>query len=348
VRIAIVNDVTLVVEFLRQILTQIPGYEVVWVARDGADAVKRCAADTPDLILMDLSMPVMDGVEATRRIMGESPCPILIVTAAVDGSTPKVFEAMGYGALDAINTPVMGHDAAAKQSREALLKRIENIRRLAGPARPTASTRSRQDQRRDLPPLVVIGSSTGGPKALATVLSGLPGDLGAGIVVVQHVGGEFSEGLAGWLNGQTRLSVSLAPRGGRPAASTVLLAGSNDHLVLSPDLTLTYTREPENAPFRPSVNVFFKSVAEHWPMKGVAVLLTGMGRDGAEGLAHLRRAGWYTIAQDEATSVVYGMPKAARDLGAAIDILPIDAVAPAIVRFLERGRPPMRVMSWEG
>lgn len=346
-RIAIVNDMALVREFLRQMLAKVPGFEVAWVAQDGSDAVEKCAADTPDLILMDLIMPVMDGVEATRRIMAESPCPILIVTAAVDGNTPKVFEAMGHGALDAINTPVMGNDAAARESREALLKRIETIRRLTGPSIPSAVAGPRPARRKDLPPLVVIGASTGGPRALATVLSGLPGDLAVGIVVVQHVGGEFSEGLAGWLNGQTRLAVSLAPKGGRPAAATVLVAGSNDHLVLAPDLSLTYTKDPENTPFRPSVNVFFKSVAERWPMKGVGVLLTGMGRDGAEGLAALRRAGWYTIAQDEATSVVYGMPKAARDLGAAVDILPIEAVAPAILRFLEKGRPPMRVMSWE-
>jgi len=347
VRIAIVNDLALVAEFLRQIVTKVPGHEVAWVARDGAEAVEKCATDMPDLILMDLIMPVMDGVEATRRIMTETPCPILIVTATMDGNTPKVFEAMGHGALDAINTPVMGNDAAAQQSRDALLKRIETIGRLSSPSPISAKRPVRPSTPRNLPSLVVIGSSTGGPKALATVLSGLPGDLQAGIVIVQHVGGEFSEGLAGWLNAQTRLTVSLAARGRRPAVSTVLLAGSNDHLILAPDLTLTYTKEPSGIPFRPSVDVFFNSVVEHWPLKGVAVLLTGMGRDGAEGLAALRRAGWYTIAQDEATSVVYGMPKAAREVGAAVDILPIDDVAPAILRFLDKGRPPIRVMSWE-
>jgi len=347
VRIAIVNDLAPVVEFLRRIITEVPGYEVTWVARNGVDAVKKCAADIPDLILMDLTMPGMDGVEATRRIMAESPCPILIVTATVDGNTSKIFEAMGYGALDAINTPLMGNGAAEQQSREALLKRIEAIKRLSSPSTLSAQGHARPGLPRDLPPLVVIGSSTGGPKALATVLSGLPKDIRAAIIIVQHVGGEFSEGLAGWLNAQTPLNVSLATRGRQPAGSAVFLAGSNDHLILAPDLTLTYTKEPSNIPFRPSVDVFFKSVAEHWPSKGVAVLLTGMGRDGAEGLAALRRAGWYTIAQDEATSVVYGMPKVARDLGAAVDILPIDRVAPAIVQFLTKGRPPLRVMSWE-
>jgi len=346
VRIAIVNHVPGVGEFLREIVAGTGGHEVAWVAGTGAEAVRKCAADTPDLILMDLSMPVMDGVEATRRIMAASPCPILIVTAAMDGNTPRVFEAMGYGALDAVNTPAMGSDPAARESREALIKRIETIRRLSVP-----STLSRQVRRPgltgDLPPLVVIGASTGGPKALGTVLSALPGDLQAGIVVVQHVGGEFSEGLAGWLDGQTGLNVRLAADGARPALSTVLVAGSNDHLVLTPDLTLTYTREPSGILFRPSVDVFFKSIAGHWPLKGIGILLTGMGRDGAQGLADLRRAGWYTIAQDEATSVVYGMPRAARDLGAAADILPIDDIAPAVIRHLNKTTSGAGGLSWE-
>ncbi len=347
-RIAIVNDRVQIVEFLRKIAESVPGNQVAWVARNGAEAVEKCAADTPDLILMDLIMPVMDGVEATRQIMNRSPCPILVVTATLGGNTPKVFEAMGHGALDATNIPVMGSDPVAQQGRDALLKKIEMIGKLSRqsslsplrrPALPALNN--------SVPPLIVIGSSTGGPKALAEVLSGLPAELGAGVVIAQHVDSEFSGGLADWLNAQTDLNVRLASEGCRPALATVFLAGSNDHLILTPDLTLAYTREPGNIPFRPSVDVFFKSVAKLWPSKGVAVLLTGMGRDGAEGLAALRRAGWYTIAQDEATSVIYGMPKAAKELEAAADILPIGEVAPAILRFLNKGKTEMKVLSWE-
>ena len=176
-RIAIVNDMALVVEFLRKIAESVPGHEVAWVARNGAEAVEKCAADIPDLILMDLSMPVMDGVEATRQIMNRSPCPILVVTATLDGNTPKVFEAMGHGALDATNIPVMESDPAAQQGRDALVKKIEMIGKLnrqsslsplRRPALPALSN--------SVPPLIVIGSSTGGPKALAEVLSGLPAE----------------------------------------------------------------------------------------------------------------------------------------------------------------------------
>ena len=347
-RIAIVNDITLIVEFLRRIVLSVADHEIAWVARNGAEAVEKCAADTPDLILMDLIMPVMDGVEATRQIVNRSPCPILVVTATLDGNTAKVFEAMGHGALDATNIPVMGDDPAAQQGRAALLKKIEMIGKLNRQSSFSPLRRSsRPALSNSVPPLIVIGSSTGGPKALAEVLSSLPSELGAGVVIAQHVDREFSGGLADWLNAQTDLNVRLASEGCRPALATVFLAGSNDHLILTPDLTLLYTMEPDNIPFRPSVDVFFKSVAKLWPSKGVGVLLTGMGRDGAEGLAALRRAGWYTIAQDEATSVIYGMPKAAKELGAAADILPIGEVGPAILRFLNKGKTEMKVLSWE-
>ena len=347
-RIAIVNDTVLIVEFLRKIALSVADYEIAWVARNGSEAVEKCAADTPDLILMDLIMPVMDGVEATRQIMNRSPCPILIVIPTLDGNTAKVFEAMGHGALDAANIPVMGSDPAAQQERDALLKKIERIGKLSRQSSlsPLQSL-SRPAFSNNAPPLIVIGSSTGGPKALAEILFGLPAELGAAVVIAQHVDSEFSGGLADWLNAQTNLSVRLASEGGRPALATVFLAGSNDHLIFTPDLTFAYTTEPGNIPFRPSVDVFFKSVARLWPSKGVAVLLTGMGRDGAEGLAALRRAGWCTIAQDEATSVIYGMPKAAKELGAATDILPIGEVGPAILRFLNEGEREMKVLSWE-
>jgi len=347
VRIAIVNDRVLIVESLREIVLSVADHEITWVARNGAEAVEKCAADTPDLILMDLIMPVMDGVEATRQIMNRSPCPILVVTATMDGNTAKVFEAMGFGALDATNIPVLGNGPASEQGVGALLKKIEMIGKLNRQSSLSPLQRAcRPALRNSVPPLIVIGSSTGGPKALAEVLSCLPKELGAGIVIAQHVDCEFSGDLADWLNAQTDLTVRLVSEGRRPASGNVFLAGSNDHLIFSPDLTLVYTTEPVNIPFRPSVDVFFKSVARLWPSKGVGVLLTGMGRDGAEGLSALRQAGWYTIAQDEATSVIYGMPKAAKELGAADDILPIGEVAPALLRFLNKGKTEMKVLSW--
>jgi two-component system response regulator WspF len=253
----------------------------------------------------------------------------------MEGHAGKVFEAMGHGALDAINTPMMGSGESARESRDALLKKIGIIEKLSCNSQVSPMKRqSKGTCSLKVSSLIAIGASTGGPKALAEILSRMPANLGAGIVMAQHVDGEFSAGMAKWLDEQSPLSVRLAEEGACPCRGTALLAGKNDHLVLTSSLDLAYIKEPLATPFRPSVDVLFKSVAAHWPSMGIAILLTGMGRDGAEGLKMLHRVGWHTIAQDEATSVVYGMPKAARDLGAASEILPIDQIAPAILRRL--------------
>jgi two-component system response regulator WspF len=346
-RIAVVND--LMSESLCQIILSVPDYDIAWVTHDGAEAVRKCASDCPDLVLMDPDIQGMDGVEATRRIMKATPCPILIVTSKVEDNAAKVFKAIGYGALDAVNTPLPGNDEQAQRSREALLKKIVTIIKLQSGTRTppktksfrskTGSFRSKTESFRSLiaqllPPLIVIGSSTGGPKMLVKVLSRFPKNLKAAIVIVQHLDQEFSFGLAEWLNMQTLLQVRVATRGARPEQGIVDVAGTNDHLILTAGLTFTYTPEPQGNPYRPSVDVFFKSVAKHWPDKGCAVLLTGMGRDGATELANLRKLGWHTITQDKTTSVVYGMPKAAKELNAAVEILPIEKISSAILRKL--------------
>ncbi|MBE2972315.1 chemotaxis response regulator protein-glutamate methylesterase, partial [Burkholderia cepacia] len=176
-------------------------------------------------------------------------------------------------------------------------------------------------------PLIAIGASAGGPGALASVLGGLPADFNAPIVIVQHVDRAFAEGMAQWLDGQTSLAVRVAREGDRPQPGVALLAATDDHLRITRAGTLEYTREPAATPYRPSVDVFFNSLTEHWPGRVIGVLLTGMGRDGAIGLKALRMKGYHTIAQDEATSAVYGMPKAAATLGAARAILPLGRIA---------------------
>jgi two-component system response regulator WspF len=183
-----------------------------------------------------------------------------------------------------------------------------------------------------LPTLVAIGSSTGGPRALATILSGLPENLNAAVVICQHVDLQFAQGMVQWLKSQTPLEVDLIGEGMRPRSGVALVAGTNDHLVMGSDRAFHYTSHPREYPYRPSVNTFFDSILKYWPRKDLAILLTGMGRDGGEGLAALRRAGWHTIAQDEKTSVVYGMPAAAVELGGAVEILPLTRIAGAILK----------------
>jgi two-component system, chemotaxis family, response regulator WspF len=324
IRIAIANDRPIAIEALRRVVTTVPEYQIAWIAQNGTETVTQAAIDPPDLILMDLLMPGMDGVEATRQIMRQSPCAILLVTATVSSLGGLVFEAMGHGALDAVNTPILGSRDATGGSE--LLSKIATIARLIG----KSSSRSHANPapaQKPITPLVVIGASTGGPQALRTILAQLPADFPAAIVVIQHIDAQFAAGFVDWLDQQTDLPVQIAHAGATLKASTVTIAATNHHLILQPDQTLTYTPHPLDLPYRPSVDVFFQSVAHHYPQPGVAMLLTGMGRDGAEGLRSLQSVGWYTIAQDQSSCVVYGMPKAAIERGAVSEVAPIDAMA---------------------
>jgi two-component system response regulator WspF len=336
-RIAVVNDMTMAVEALRRVLVSVPEFELVWVARNGAEAVERCARDTPDLILMDLIMPVMDGVEATRRIMAQTPCAILIVAAGVEDRSGMVFAALGAGALDVVSVPSLGPDGST-EGAAAVLVRIGMISRLIGSSHAPRQRRGpdRSEQRAGAAPagrLVVLGASAGGPTAVATILRSLPPGFDAAIVVIQHVDDQFAPGLATWLNDQSPLPVRLAREGDRPCAGAALVAGTNDHLVFVNGPILGYTPHPRDCSYRPSVDVFFESVIRHWKGPVVGVLLTGMGRDGARGLKALREAGAVTIAQDRASCAVYGMPKAAAELDAAAHILPLDRIASQLTRL---------------
>lgn len=330
------NDVPMSAEALRRVIATVPDYRLAWVAQNGAEAVELCEQDTPDLILMDLIMPVMDGAEATRRIMANTPCAILVVTATVDGHSAQVFEALAAGALDAVETPVLR--ASGQPKGAAALKYKINV--LGGPITGEVAKRDslKPIQDRAVPgplpnnDLVVIGASAGGPAALATILTALPSDFGAATMIVQHIDVQFAPLMAQWLSERCALPVRIAQSGDRPQSRTVLVAATNDHLVLLKSGLLEYTKEPNDCSYRPSVDVFFDSVVRHWRGKAVGVLLSGMGRDGAKGLKAMRDARSFTIAQDRESSVVYGMPKAAAEMGAAVEILPVDKIANRLIQ----------------
>lgn len=336
-KIAIVNDMPMAVEALRRALAFEPDHQVVWVASNGAEAVARCAEFTPDLILMDLIMPVMDGVEATRRIMAETPCAIVIVTVDRKQNVHRVFEAMGHGALDVVDTPSLGA-GDAREAAAPLLRKILNIGWLIGQQRPAAPRAVSAplvgaSQRRGL---VAIGSSAGGPAALEVLLKGLPREFPASIVLVQHVDQVFASGMAEWLSGVSGLPVRLAREGEPPQPGQVLLAGTNHHIRLLQGGQLSYTAEPVGEIYRPSINVFFESVARFWTGDAVGVLLTGMGRDGAQGLKQMRQRGFLTIAQDQQSSAVYGMPKAAAAIEAAVEIRPLERIAGRLMEIFSK------------
>lgn len=335
-KIGIINDRPATADFLQRMAVIDPLNQVVWIAQNADQALTMCMRDKPDLILLDIVLRRSDGVETTRRIMTVCPCPILIVTASVEAHATQVFEAMGFGALDAMDTPPIGRGTIPQVARP-LLAKITAVSRLVQERRGsprliepgTIGGKPRHHHR-----LIAIGASTGGPAVLATLLHDLPKDLAAAVVIVQHVDVRFASGMAAWLNQETALPVRVAVEGDRPAIGEVLLAATCDHLAVKSFDRIGYTAEPIDYVYRPSVDVFFHSACRLWHGDIVGVLLTGMGRDGAHGLKALRDRGHYTIAQDEATCAVYGMPKAAAAIGAAIDVLPAQRIASKLIEVL--------------
>lgn len=341
-RIAIVNDSLMAAESLRRVVDRLAAYQLAWVAYNGREALLKCRETRPDIILMDLVMPDMDGVEATRAICAEYHCAILVVAAGVDSHAGKVFEAMGAGALDAVNTPVLGSGDVSIDSA-ALVRKINTIATLLRGKtvyRDTDATPRRPPPRAAGGiPLITIGASTGGPSALRDILQTLPANLGAAITVVQHVDAEFVTGFTHWLDEQIPLRVRVARAGEPPAIDTVLVGGCEDHLVLDTHGRLAYNPEPRALVYRPSVDVFFNSVAKNYVNQAIGVLLTGMGRDGASGLKTMRERGWWTIAQDRSSCAVYGMPKAAKELDAAREIMSLENIGPRLLEWTEQVSP---------
>jgi two-component system response regulator WspF len=324
-------------EILRRILAELPDFTLAWTAYSGEEAIGLCAQDRPDIILMDLVMPGIDGAETTRRIMQSTPCVILVVTATTVGNRDMVFEAMGHGALDAVNTPVLGPNQDM-QGAQALVQKLRTVSRLVhahsgegarhGAARAKAHAKDTSSF-----PIVAIGASTGGPQALAAILSNLPPRFPAAVLVVQHVDEQFTPGLASWLRHSCALPVTIAKDGEHLSPGGVWIAGRSENLTYD-NGRVHYTPAPEDAVHSPSIDALFFSLAEPHRAPRIGVLLTGMGRDGAAGLMALRSSGALTIAQDAATSVVYGMPKAAADIDAATEILPLASIAPRICQSI--------------
>ncbi len=333
-KIGIVNDVPMVVEILRRALAEHPAHQLIWVAQDGVQAAEMCAWQLPDVVLMDIIMPNVDGAEATRRIMQKTPCPILLVTADISANAVKVYEALGYGALDVVTTPVMT-GGNFQQGAAALIAKIEKVARMSKKVEAPAPVKKPVIIKEADPStkLVVIGASAGGPAALAELLRGLPADFPAAVVIVQHINPAFVDGMADWLQQQTALRVRVAKEGDQPLSGTVFIAGTNQHLLIKNRDVLGYVPESPQDIYHPSIDVLFHSVVQQWQGKAVGVLLTGMGRDGALGLKAMHNHKYHTIVQDQESSSVYGMPKAAAALNAATDILPVSGIAQKLVHL---------------
>jgi two-component system, chemotaxis family, response regulator WspF len=330
-KIGIVNDVAMSAEVLRRAVVATKEHQIAWTAHSGADAVRLCAENRPDLILMDLTMPQMDGVETTRAIMRHTPCAILIVTTTPQENPDMVFNAMGAGALDVTSTQALTGGLTQDNDLLAKIRMIGKLiqadRNGRGRAPQNTESEGAAPSHCGVQTLIAIGASTGGPLALASILSDLMLPPTASIVIVQHIDRRFADNFVRWLAGQTALPVQGIEDGSRLVPGSVHVATTDDHLKLDERGRLYYSPMPRDYSYRPSVDIFFQCIADHWTKPAIGVLLTGMGRDGAEGLLAMRCAGKFTIAQDQASSAVYGMPRAAADLHAADMVLPLPAIA---------------------
>ena len=342
VRVLIADDSLLIRTVLRDLLAADPRIEIVGEAGDGRVAVALTAQLKPDLVIMDVMMPVMDGLEAVTEIMASTPVPILMLSAAADPTDSRgAFAAIRLGALDVMAKPAGATTAAFAQLSDQLIAKVRSLSRIKvmhhfrpkrqlpasvpAPAVPLPSGKRR---------ILAIGASTGGPKAVLQLLKELPADLSAAGLIVQHIADGFAAGFAEWLDREVPLKVALARENDTLQSGRLLVAPNGTHLTVSAEgrVVLRDTAPLHNC--RPAVDALFHSLADAGlGGEAVGVVLTGMGNDGATGLKALHSRGAYTLAQDEPSSAVFGMPKAAIDAGGVDQVLPLAKMA-GIIRPL--------------
>lgn len=337
-RVVLVDDSALALKVLQRVLAETDDIEVAGAATDGRTALELVQQHQPDVVCTDYHMPGMNGVEFIRAVMASSPRPILVVTASLVGpEAPKMIASLAAGAVDVVRKPMLGArstdpsgselvQAIRRASRVSLGARRATLAPAVAPAgRPAVTPVARGGLR-----VLGVGASTGGPQALQTVLGALPASFPVPVLCVQHIGASFLPMFADWLRSVCRLKVVLAQGGELPQAGTVYLSPGDLHLRLEAGGRLGLSAAEPVRSHRPSVDVLFDSLAAAAGRAATAVLLTGMGSDGALGMQAIHRAGGVTIAQDEATSLVFGMPRQAIELQAATHVLPLGDIAPTL------------------
>lgn len=389
VKVLVVDDSRFAREMVKAILEGDDSIRVIGTAEDGKRALQAVEDLKPDLITMDINMPVMDGYEAIEQIMAYHPTPILVI-AAPQTESDVAFRCLGLGALDVMEKPSPGEWGDLKNESQKIQRKIRMLAKVQVIAHPRGRRRHMEEPRPlaagtvpsartsaaileqveppgpaapgtkppaaiapAAPPepaaevstkrgyqIIAIASSTGGPRALNRVLARIPADIPAGIVIVQHIADGFTDGLVNWLNADSKITVRQAEPGDRVSLGLALIAPNGYHLVVRADGEAELSTTDPVGGFRPSGDVLLKSVAEAYGNRAIGLILTGMGCDGAEGIRAISEKGGATIAQDEATSVIFGMPKAAIDMGAVSRVSPLEEIADEIMRLFGRRLPP--------
>jgi two-component system, chemotaxis family, protein-glutamate methylesterase/glutaminase len=362
IRVLIIDDSAFLRRTLPRLLASDPELEVVGVAADGAEGIRMVIALHPDVVILDVLMPGMDGLEALKQIMRDTPTPVVMLSALTQPGGQETREALALGAADVVFKPSGSVSLDIQTRRDELIEKIK-----AAASGPTIGGRGMDASRAQfrslidrLAPdaktdadepaeahgvgkrLVAIAASTGGPAALEILLPMLPADLAAGIVIVQHISADFTKQLVEWLNDRSSITVREAEHEMPIVPGLALLSPADLHMTVARSahqgLVVHLSREPAGTSHRPSADVLFRSIAATCAAETCAIILSGMGSDGALGLRAIRARGGWTIAQDEATSLVYGMPARAMDAGAVCRSLPIDDIAAEIIRVVAGGR----------
>jgi two-component system chemotaxis response regulator CheB len=338
IRVLVVDDSPLMCKILTNIMNCDPQILVAAVANNGKEAVELVPRLKPDIITMDIDMPVMDGFEATKEIMASHPTPILIVSSTVfKTGMEKVFKAISHGALDVIDKSEL-ELVGDKKSGEALIAKIKflnGVRVIHQPLTRSADERSVVDlkatRKKVSDKIVAIVASTGGPQALLEILKRLPEDFPCGIVIVQHISNGFLAGLVGWLAKECKIKIKIGEDSEEIRSGVAYIAPDNFQMRVADGGKIRLSNEPAFGGHRPSGDVLLESVARAYGKGGVAAILTGMGRDGAMGMKAVKQLHGKTLAQNEKSCVVFGMPQAAVEMNVIDKVLPLERIAEEIV-----------------
>lgn len=351
IRVLLVEDSPIAMMVLKRILGSSPDIEVVGTATTGQEGLSLIPKIQPDVICTDYFMPHMNGLEFTSQVMMDYPLPILVVSASVQEDDPlRIFQLLEAGAVDILPKPRTGLGPDNVLLTQALINKVKVLsgvkvfkkKRLQ--SEQTKLQRNNQQIKQPVLPVnlsgsakvIAVGASTGGPLALQQLFMGLPKEFPLPIICVQHISQGFLQGLIDWLKATCNVSIEIAQAGQRPESGKIYFPPERQHLTIDTLGRFAHSDRLPDEIHCPSVNTLFLSIAKFYGRKTIGILLSGMGRDGADGMKAIADAGGLTIAQDEESSVVFGMPKAAIDLSAAQQVLPMDAIAPTVVTLVNR------------
>lgn len=349
IRVLIVEDSPTMAMALKQLLNADPEIAVVGIADDGPSAIRMVRRMTPDLITMDVNLPGIDGLEVTKQIMASTPTPILILSSSSFMKQPeKVFQAISLGALEVSSKESLLLGPNGREESGALIQRIKFLSRMKVISHPLAKLSIQADRpvkdpgiRSDPDRIVAIVGSTGAPQAIHDILVRVPKSFPVATVILIHIAHGFLEGCVRWLKVDSVLPVKIGEHGEFLEPGTVYMAPTGFHTRVTKDKRIELGDDPPHRGLRPNGDFLLESVAEHYGRGAIGVILTGMGRDGAEGIRKIKGGGGTTIAQDEASSTIFGMPKAAIDTHTVDRVVPLNRIPDEIVRVLRvesRGR----------